>query len=438
MIEKPKFWRWAILTVDSNNFLEVQQSQRVNIVPEIIISSDNPDGSHIPSSSMLAILGNLFAAVVDGSSHLKSLKLMCSEDLWALDPELLSQALIRLEEFNFCSYSTFNPFSTTQLVSLLTAIDQTNDLKLKVLKIPNENNDFSGVPTEVRVAAIVKLKETNIPSGSVAQRLFTKIAESPVVNMKKIDPSRTDMFNSIPPDLFAEALVRIETVDKITGSFIHRLACREQVESLLRKIASTEILTLQRLSLSRVDLAHISPLVVSQAVVKLKTLSVKLSLDGLAGAFFQGIGDCLDLRLSRLGVKEEDLSSVESRVLVGAITRLEKVSLYKCLLTTTQLTDFFSTISVSEDHSLKFLRLRYINLRSVPPELLVTALMSGLKEVDFKLTKLTAVQLTGIYTMVADRKPRSLRRINLEGNDHRSIPADLRQRARLNKSVVII
>ena len=110
---------------------------------------------------MLSILQNILTAVVDGSSHLRTLQFLGSEDLRELDHVLLSQALIRLEECTFCETSS-NPLTTIQLVSLFTAINQTNDLKLRVLNLPNE--DYSDVSPEVLASALVKLEETDILS----------------------------------------------------------------------------------------------------------------------------------------------------------------------------------------------------------------------------------------------------------------------------------
>merc|ERR1711874_166455 len=87
--------------------------------------------------------------------------------------------------------------------------------------------------------------------------------------------------------------------------------------------------------------------------------------------------------------------------------------------------------------------------------------MSGLEEVNFEQTNLTAVQLTGIYTMVASlnlplariglgcftlsryniykilTRSQRLWRIYLGNNDHSVIPLDLLQKAELNQSVDI-
>ena len=471
MIEKPKFWSWTKLSVNADNYEEVLQSRRVNVVAAIEITLDSitytdestdeeesidlddSQYTHMPPPSILAILRNLFAAVVEGRSQLKSLTVMYSED-WEMDaawydgchedvdmtpvgPELLSQALIRLEEFILCHCVSID-MSTAQLVALFTAIDQTEDLKLKTLYISNE--DFSEVPPEVFAAALVRLGETDIlrapphllPPEHV-RSLFRKIVESPVVNIKTFDPSMTDSSNNIPPQLFAEALVRIATVDRIKGN--DSLVFKEKIGSLLRKIANTDHLRLRELNLCWVNLSHLSPVVVSDAAVKLEALSV--INPGLTGEFFQRIADCLDLRLRELSLKHEDLSSVLPSVLVAAISRLERLTLFQCDLTASQLTAIFTRLSASEDHKLKFIRLAHNDLSSVPTELLVTAMMSGLEEVDLYKTNLTQIQLTGIYTMVADRNPQRLRWINLSRNDQSSIPTDLRQRAGLNQSVMI-
>ena len=267
VIEKPKFWRWARLTVSSDNYQEVLQSLRVKIVPEIKISIYDLMISHlgfvIPSSSMLAVLENLFTAVVDGSSSLKTLQVMhCSSvNLRAMDPVLLSQALIRLEECSFWEYSPDLSLSTAQLVSLFTAIDQTDDLKLRVLNLPH--TDFSEVPPAVLAAALVKLEETDILSAPLrpehVRSLFSKIVESPMVNIKKLNPSLEHFNEAIPPELFADALVRIDTVDGIdVNPFSEDDIDNLNLASLLRKIANSEIPKLRQLSFSWARLSNIT------------------------------------------------------------------------------------------------------------------------------------------------------------------------------------
>ena len=51
VIESPRFWRWARLRVDRDNYYHVLQSDRVNIVPEIRVVVDS-----CPASVILTII----------------------------------------------------------------------------------------------------------------------------------------------------------------------------------------------------------------------------------------------------------------------------------------------------------------------------------------------------------------------------------------------
>ena len=130
MIEKPKFWLWARLSVNKYNYHEVLQSRRVNIVRRIKISV-NARGADIITN----ILDNLLAAVRESRSQLRSLEVVRGKgsnqlvDLTTLDRELLSQALVGMEEISF-SDSICSPLSTEQLVSVFTAMEQSNNVKL--------------------------------------------------------------------------------------------------------------------------------------------------------------------------------------------------------------------------------------------------------------------------------------------------------------------
>merc|ERR1719239_91081 len=121
---------------------------------------------------------------------------------------------------------------------------------------------------------------------------------------------------------------------------------------------------------------------------------------------------------------------------------LEEVNFSGTDLTHIQLTGLFTQLSVSEDHNLRTLDLSKNDLRCVSTELLVKGMMSGLEEVNFNNNTMTPLQLAGICTMVAYRITGRLRKIILDyvyRDDcvDPSIPPNLLQRARLNKSVMI-
>ena len=284
------------------------------------------------------ILRKILTAVLDGRSHLKRLKVQAMmmsayskplPNLLSLDPGLLSQALVRLEEFSFDPNRNHfedqsGTFSTVQLVSIFTAIEQTDNLKLKSLELP----------------------------------------DWPCSN--------------VPPELFGNALVRTETVDLGFNG-----VSRPQVSSLFRKIAQSEGIRLRNLDLKNVKISHISPVIFSQATVKLQTLKAP-----------------------------------------------------GCNLTSEQLSAVLTQLSLVDDHKLRILDLSDNDLSSVRTKTLVGGI-SGLERVELKHTKLNIQQKTGIFRMVADRRCSRLRKIVLGRYiDLRHVSRDLCDRAKLNKSVI--
>ena len=280
-----------------------------------------------PSDIILNILENILTAVLDGRSQLKKLEvtgdldMSVYVDLSSTDLKLLSQALVRLEEFSFrCS-------------------------------------------------------------SDLITNLFTKIANSSIMKLKRLN-LRLMKCSDVPPELFAVALLRMETVvlDNFAG-----IISEDQISHLFTKINSSELMRLRKLELPFVSISHISPDIISHAVVNLETFIVH----------------------------------------------------HNCNLTAAQLTSIFTKLSAVKDHKLRSLQLKRTDLTSVPTDSLVEGI-SGLERVDLAWARLTTEQLTGIYRRVADRKCSRLRKIWLVGNDFNDVPQDLRVRAKLNQSVLMI
>ena len=163
----------------------------------------------------------------------------------------------------------------------------------------------------------------------------------------------------------------------------------------------------------------------------------RLTTEELTGIFTQ-LSTYEDHKLRSLKLWNNDLSSVPTETLVAGISGLEKVNLSWTRLTTEQLTGIFTQLSTVEDHKLRNLRIGDENdLSSVPTETLVAGI-SGLEEVELYDTKLTKEQITGIYRMVADRKCSRLKNIKIVSDiSARDISQELRDRAKLNQSVLI-
>ena len=105
--------------------------------------------------------------------------------------------------------------------------------------------------------------------------------------------------------------------------------------------------------------------------------------------------------------------------------------------TAARISTLFSRQSGEENISLRTLSLRNYDLSSVPAETLV-AVISGLEQAGLSRTNLTSQQLTEIYRMVAERRSSRLRWIDLRGNNPSDVSQDLRARAKLNQSLLIL
>ena len=424
VIEKPKFWSWAQLLVNKYNYHEVLHSRRVNTVQKIKISVNACKDNTITN-----ILENLLSAVLESRCHLLRLEVVRGKgsnllvDLTSLDQELLSRTLVRLEEISFTD-SICSPLSSEQLVSVFTAIEQTNKLKLRKLNFPNK--DYSEVQPGVLASVLVKLEETNILeiprvcqlSPEQVRSLFSKMGASPDINIKKINLRDLDC-SDVEPELYSAALINIDTVwpDSEDGA--------EKVSSLFSKIAATDDLRLRELWLSQVDISHITPVIFSAAALKLAKLDAfqcSLTDDQLCGVFTQlSLSEHQRLRVLRLC--DNDLSSVPPETLLAAISGLEEVALSNTGLTTEQLTAVSSQLSAVEHCRLTTLDLAFNNLSSVPVQML--AGVGSLKKLNLSNTNLTEVQLSSLFTELSDLEGgiERLRILNLSNNDLSSVPS---------------
>ena len=128
------------------------------------------------------------------------------------------------------------------------------------------------------------------------------------------------------------------------------------------------------------------------------------------------------------------IPDIKPEVIAQAVSKFETFQANGGLLTITQISAVFTELSVVKNHKLKSLDLPFNDLTSVPTDILVGAI-NGMKWVNLFSTGLTTQQLSEIYRMVADRRCSRMREINLSFNDITDISQDLRERAKQNQSV---
>ena len=151
-------------------------------------------------------------------------------------------------------------------------------------------------------------------------------------------------------------------------------------------------------------------------------------------------------QLKKLHVNpRNDLSSLEPG-LFEVVTRLEEADLSGKSyftsgpgrsLSTGQVTRLLTAIKEAEQLRLRRLDIPLNNLSQVDTDILVGA-VSRLEVVTLWSSCLTADQLTEIYRLVAERRSPTLRKIFLRGNDIDSVPSDIREEAMKNLDTKII
>ena len=313
-IEHPKFWVNMFMRVGYSNVSEVMESRIIKLVDKIKIGI-------LASTTTVEMLKKLFHAVV--LSQLPQLKIIrqfsvsSQCDLSSIDPELLSQAVLRLEEF----YVEVK-LTTDQKRAILDKIIETEELKLKRFYYEDYTDGFpvDDISPDVVASSLVRLEDVGVKlSWDPVLALFNKIASDENIKLLKLSTEVITNLSHIPADTMAEAVVRLKEID-VNDTFL----TPEQVQSIFNKIANCENLKLTHLNIRRNDLSSVPVDVLVEAISRLETVDLRnthLNPDQ-AETIFHKIANCEKLKLTKLKIFDNDLSSVPADVLAEAISRL--------------------------------------------------------------------------------------------------------------------
>ena len=289
-----KFWRWAVLRVNPGLYPsqadDLLTSSILSKVPEIrIFPNTGPD-----------IVESLLQVVSEGKApKLKKITVsLATASLSQLSPEILAGAAVKLERFSA-------RLSSVQNEAILTRSATTQDSRLRELSC-YQMAEMPGMDPEILSQALVKLEIVGYRgflvklSPDQVLALFSRIRESPDLRLTELE-IYLDV-SMVPPELFAGALSRLETVrfrpwSRVTPS---------QLESLFMLMISNQ----QE----------------EAGESKLKQLK------------FCGI----------------DLTSVPPEVLVGAIQSLEKVEFWPGKMTMDQINAILTMLKGNQQGKLKY------------------------------------------------------------------------------------
>ena len=375
---------------------------------------------------------SLFYRIRD-SPDLRLNELGLDWDVSMVPPEVFAGAISRLETVRISRLSRVTPNQLESLyMKMISHQEEAGDSKLKQLKFRERE--------VISFSSEGKFRITICTNRNTVESFLQVVSDGKIFNMKKITLAIIYL-SHVTPEILAGAAVKLESLE------LESMPSSVQLEAILTRSAITQDSRLRKLSCyERADIPGMDPEILSQALVKLETVGggfgfrVKLSPVQVS-ALFSRIRKSPIMSLTELEI-DWDVSMVEPELFGGALSRLETVKFgYQARITSGQLESLLRMISQQEEaggSKLKQLKFICTDLTSVSSEVLVGAIKK-LEEVRFRYGKMTADQITSILNMLKENQKGRLKyvqifRPSILGG---SVSPSLRQQAKLNTSVKV-
>ena len=270
----------------------------------------------------------------------------------------------------------------------------------------------------------------------MAESLLQAVSEGKTV-LKQLSAAALPQ---VSPEILAGAAANLERlrVDHLSST---------QLKFILAKIAGHHT-KLRKLSCRnpRPNLSGMDPDILADAVVRLENGNfLPLLSPAQVLSLFTRIRDSPHLRLTYLDI-DWDISMVPPEMFAGAISRLEKVRIWRSAgVRAGQLKSLFVTL-ISHQERVGGPKLKHFqfytaeDLSSISPEVLVGAIQR-LEVVKIgrpdRIGSMTADQITAVLTMVKENQQGRLTVIEIYGTG-RSVSPTLLQEARMNNAVLLL
>ena len=468
LLEAPRFWTWAHIEMNNENFEEIFQSERFQNVSKFSLLG--VDGEKLTSfySELLnykpfngfldisqrdlsrvstELLTKLFTVInwvfmkkitlteeqisqiFHSIEQSEKLKLNClysiSTSLSAVSPSSLARAAVRLKKLELYEAG----LTSAQAAALFSLLVERAECGLEYLELGH--NNLSEVPAEVLASAVVRVQEVKLSHCSLtfaqSEAILLRIAEAGAVTRLSVLDLHGNNLATVPPATISAALLRLAQVE------VHMTELTsEQVVAIFQRIASQDSpeLKLKKLVIWSNDLSTVPSESLSKASVKLEEVSLfltRLTRDQV-NALLTRIVETDDLKLRSLDVCDNDLSSVPRSVLVEVVRKMQEINLYHTLLTQDQLEGVIQTIAQSEGDQLKLnkIDLRYNNFSSISSDTLSRSSVR-LEKISLENSQLSQEQIIAILTRITDCIDGDLKLKHLEigKNDLSKVPTDL-------------
>ena len=265
--------------------------------------------------------------------------------------ESLAEVICNVEEVDLSE-------SDIRSANLFEKISSYEDLRLKNLILNNIN--ISSFPTELVSQALRKIEEVNIRNSSLRytqlNQLFEDLQED--CPLKRLDLSQNSLWYFFQP----AGLCQLEEV-RLSQVFM----TDRTLASILSSITKSPQLRLKHLDLSHNNLSKLPPSTLAEAALKLEAVSLsqtKLRPEQIT-ELFSRLRDGPDCRLKILNISNNRLSSLPSGMLSQVICRLEEANLANTRLNTEQVTAIFRELLTIAPLKLKKLNISLNNLSSL-------------------------------------------------------------------------
>ena len=230
VVETPRYWTWATVRINKDNFQERISANRTSFV-----KVENDVEPELTNDQLRILCKDIVETEKFKMKKLRISSGAISADLYSL----LLEAVVKLEEAEL-----YVELSEEQLRQIFRKIAEVEDHQLKSLTyFPLESAGMSSVPAEVFSEAAVRLEsiESRMLSGEQLNALSRKITETEDLTLKELVIEQVEEnLTLVQVEMFSKAAVRLESVDCSWMGPDH-------LEALFRKIAVTEDYILKKI-----------------------------------------------------------------------------------------------------------------------------------------------------------------------------------------------
>ena len=223
--------------------------------------------------------------------------------------------------------------------------------------------------------------------------------------LQKIQFMTLSGISSLDPSVIAAVQKKLVSIT-IKSDFLNK----EDTTDLFFAISQSK--KLKSIKMHGVDISSLEPKILAKSVENLEDICLDEAKLTTKQTQAMLIHVCLGTLLKSLDISNNNLSSVRTDILVGALNKLETVNISCTHLRPEQAQSIFD--SISEKTSVKRLNMGYMNLSEVNHTTLATAI-NRLEAVNIQTTLITPEQATAVFTYI--NTGTNLNSLNIRSND---------------------